>query len=147
MAGMAHLKVTFVAFLLTAGNASAGCVAEPFVRNAGAAIMDAAGKRSAAAFSGVAARYADLNSIALFALGAVRQIHQRIVIGAQRIHPPFQCERALRDRLLSRRILIELCQIAAQLLRGRLIDVHHVACRVALDCDVVLRDGSVHGHV
>lgn len=75
MAGHAvHLKVALVsaALVLLADNAAAGCVAEPFVRNAGAAIMGAARVKSAAAFSGVASRYADLRGIALFALGPHR---------------------------------------------------------------------------
>jgi len=68
------LKVALVSatLLLPAGNAAAGCAAEPFVRNAGAAIMGAARARSATAFSGVASRYADLRSIAIFALGPYR---------------------------------------------------------------------------
>ena len=71
----AHLKVAFVsaALFLSADNAAAAsCAAEPFVRNAGTAIMGAARTRSAAAFSGVASRYADLRGIALFALGPHR---------------------------------------------------------------------------
>jgi ABC-type transporter MlaC component len=53
------------------GKASA-CEAEGFVVNAGKAFMGAARNRSAAAFSGAASRYADLNAIAFFALGANR---------------------------------------------------------------------------
>lgn len=75
MAGSPLLKVAlvFVALLLPAGKAAAGCAAEPFVRNAGAALMGAARARSATAFSGVASRYADLHGIAIFALGPYRQ--------------------------------------------------------------------------
>ncbi len=70
----AHLMVALVAagLLLPADNAEAACVAEPFVRNAGAAIMGAARARSATAFANAASRYADLRSIAIFALGPHR---------------------------------------------------------------------------
>lgn len=50
-----------------------GCEATGFVTNAGKAFMAAANRKSPAAFSGAAARYADLNSIALFALGPYRK--------------------------------------------------------------------------
>jgi phospholipid transport system substrate-binding protein len=70
-----HLRAFAVAaavFLLAPGAVSAACDAEGFVTNAGKAFMGAAKSRSAAAFSGAASRYADLNSIAMFALGANR---------------------------------------------------------------------------
>jgi phospholipid transport system substrate-binding protein len=52
---------------------AATCPAEGFIQNAGAAFMGAARSGSAGAFSGAAARYADLNSIAMFALGPYRK--------------------------------------------------------------------------
>lgn len=50
----------------------AGCPAEPFVRSAGNAFLGAARSGSPSALSGVAARYTDLRSIAMFALGPHR---------------------------------------------------------------------------
>ena len=52
---------------------AASCAAEGFVQNAGAAFMGAARSGSAGAFTGAASRYADLRSIALFALGPYRK--------------------------------------------------------------------------
>ncbi len=52
---------------------AATCPAENFIQNAGAAFMGAAKSGSAGAFTGAAARYADLNSIAMFALGPYRK--------------------------------------------------------------------------
>ncbi len=59
--------------LVLCGPANAGgCSAEPFVKRAGAAFMNAAKTKTPSAFSGVAGRYADLRAIALFALGPHR---------------------------------------------------------------------------
>ena len=52
--------------------ATAACPAEPFVRNAGAAMMGAARSGSPTAFAGVASRYTDMHAIAIFALGQHR---------------------------------------------------------------------------
>jgi phospholipid transport system substrate-binding protein len=52
---------------------AAACPAEGFIQNAGAAFMGAARLGSAGAFTGAASRYADLHSIALFALGPYRR--------------------------------------------------------------------------
>ena len=57
---------------LASGQSHAACPAEPFVKNAGAAMMGAARRKSPAAFAGVAARYTDMHHIALFALGQHR---------------------------------------------------------------------------
>ncbi|NJM30421.1 MAG: ABC transporter substrate-binding protein [Rhizobiales bacterium] len=70
-----HLSALLFSALLAMGATSAShaaCEAEGFVTDAGKAFMGAARSRSAAAFSGAASRYADLNAIALFALGANR---------------------------------------------------------------------------
>jgi ABC-type transporter MlaC component len=63
---------TWVLVFGMSSGSHAACDAEGFVTDAGKAFMGAARSRSAAAFSGAASRYADLNSIALFALGANR---------------------------------------------------------------------------
>jgi ABC-type transporter MlaC component len=52
--------------------AHAGCASEKFVTSAGTAFVNAANAGSAQAFVNAAARYADLRSIALFALGSHR---------------------------------------------------------------------------
>lgn len=52
--------------------ASAKCEAESFVRSAAQAYDRAAGSGSASAFANAAARYADLRSLSLFALGRYR---------------------------------------------------------------------------
>jgi phospholipid transport system substrate-binding protein len=52
---------------------AATCPAEGFIQTAGAAFMGAARSGSASAFTGAASRYADLHSIALFALGPYRK--------------------------------------------------------------------------
>lgn len=73
---MKLLPMLAIAAMLSAGSlnfpSALACDATPFVRNAGAAMMGAARTRSPAAFSGVASRYTDMNSIALFALGQHR---------------------------------------------------------------------------
>ncbi|MGH6855435.1 MAG: ABC transporter substrate-binding protein [Aestuariivirga sp.] len=70
-----YLKALLLAGVIALpGSATAGrCVAESFVKNAGAAIMRAARTGSAEAFSGAASRHADVNVIALFALGPYRR--------------------------------------------------------------------------
>ena len=52
---------------------SATCPAENYIQSAGAAFMSASRSNSAGAFSAAASRFADLHSIALFALGNYRQ--------------------------------------------------------------------------
>lgn len=52
---------------------SATCQAEGYIQNVGAAFMSAARTGSPGAFTGAASRYADLHSIALFALGPYRK--------------------------------------------------------------------------
>jgi ABC-type transporter MlaC component len=49
------------------------CPAEGFIQSAGEAFMGASRRGSAGAFSSAASRFADLHSIALFALGIYRQ--------------------------------------------------------------------------
>jgi phospholipid transport system substrate-binding protein len=66
------LVLAIMAGSATSAVAGANCPAAPFVMNAGAAMQGAARSGSAAAFSGVAARYTDLRGIALFALGPHR---------------------------------------------------------------------------
>ena len=58
---------------LTPHARAANCPAENFIQDAGAAFMSAARAGSPGAFSGAAARYADLRSISLFALGPYRK--------------------------------------------------------------------------
>jgi phospholipid transport system substrate-binding protein len=73
---MKKILTTLLTFsVLTIGSAAsaATCPAEGFIQNAGAAFMGAARSGSAGAFTGAAARYADLNSIAMFALGPYRK--------------------------------------------------------------------------
>ena len=50
------------------------CEASAFINNAGNAFLGAAHRQSASAFSGVASRYTDLRSIAMFALGPHRKL-------------------------------------------------------------------------
>lgn len=69
----ARLVIAFGLLLSGSLVATAGCPAEPFVRNAGNAFLGAARSGSPARLSGVASRYADLRSIALFALGPHRK--------------------------------------------------------------------------
>jgi len=71
----AQLRIAILAcsLLLCAAAADAGtCPAEPFVKNAGAVLMRAARSDSPAAFSGMVQRYADVRSLAFFALGPYR---------------------------------------------------------------------------
>lgn len=73
-----HLvRMMVTLFLLVAGaaaaSAAARCDAANFVIGAGNAIDRAARSRSAAAFSAVVSRYADVNAISLFALGRYRK--------------------------------------------------------------------------
>ena len=49
------------------------CPAESFIQSAGEAFMNASRRGSAGAFSSAASRFADLHSIALFALGSYRR--------------------------------------------------------------------------
>lgn len=66
------LALAMMMGLAANAQAAANCPAGPFVLNAATAIQSAARSQSAAAFSGVAARYTDLRGIALFALGPHR---------------------------------------------------------------------------
>ena len=56
------------------GAAAEKCPASTFINNAGNAFLGAARSNSASAFSGATARYTDLRSIALFALGPHRRL-------------------------------------------------------------------------
>lgn len=71
MRWIAILTVSLL-FLLSFNTAVNACEAQAFINNAGNAMMGAARVGSPKAFSGVASRYTDLNSIALFALGPNR---------------------------------------------------------------------------
>jgi len=53
--------------------AATGCDAEAFVNTAGLAMIRAARQKSATALAGVASRYGDLHSLAMFALGPHRK--------------------------------------------------------------------------
>jgi ABC-type transporter MlaC component len=66
------IALVFVAFSSVSATSHAACDAEGFITNAGKAFIGAARSGSPAAFSGAASRYADLNAIAMFALGANR---------------------------------------------------------------------------
>jgi ABC-type transporter MlaC component len=74
-----HMKLLQAALLtiaiqgLVAVPATAGCDAESFVNNAGNAFLAAARSGTPQAFTSAASRYADLRSIALFALGPHRK--------------------------------------------------------------------------
>jgi phospholipid transport system substrate-binding protein len=57
----------------TQNAAAANCPTESFIQDAGAAFMSAARAGSPGAFTGAASRYADLRSIAMFALGPYRK--------------------------------------------------------------------------
>jgi ABC-type transporter MlaC component len=63
----------FSVLMINPQASAATCPAEGFIQNAGAAFMGAARSGSPNAFTGAAARYADLNSIAMFALGPYRK--------------------------------------------------------------------------
>jgi phospholipid transport system substrate-binding protein len=71
------MKRVMIALLLigTCGGPglAANCPAETLIQNAGAAFMGAARAGSPGAFAGAASRFADLRSIALFALGPYRK--------------------------------------------------------------------------
>jgi ABC-type transporter MlaC component len=56
----------------TASGLATSCPAANIVRDAGRALIGAAHRSSASAFSSVLARYADVNAIAMFALGQYR---------------------------------------------------------------------------
>ena len=66
--------VAVIALLIcsTGPSFAASCPAADIVRNAGSALIGAARRSSAPAFGSVLARYADVNAIALFALGQYR---------------------------------------------------------------------------
>jgi phospholipid transport system substrate-binding protein len=65
--------LSFSALMIAPPAMAATCPAEGFIQNAGAAFMGAARSGNAGAFSGAASRFADLNSIAMFALGPYRK--------------------------------------------------------------------------
>jgi phospholipid transport system substrate-binding protein len=65
--------LTFGLLAITSPASSATCPAEGYIQNVGAAFMSAARTGSPGAFTGAASRYADLRSIALFALGPYRK--------------------------------------------------------------------------
>jgi phospholipid transport system substrate-binding protein len=68
-------KLCLVFLFVALANAPAqACEASAFITNAGNAFLGAARSHSASAFSGVAARYTDLNGIAMFALGPNRKL-------------------------------------------------------------------------
>ena len=70
--------VAFYFILLLGGclpsAAASACAASAFITNAGNAFMGAARVHSASAFSGATARYTDLRSISMFALGPHRRL-------------------------------------------------------------------------
>ena len=66
------VAVIAVLICLTGPSFAASCPVADTVRNAGSALMVAARQSSAPAFDSVLARYADVNAIALFALGQYR---------------------------------------------------------------------------
>ena len=69
-----QLICTIFLVVAYANAAQAGpCPAEAYVQSAGAAFMGAARRGTPGAFSSAASRYADLRSLALFALGNYRQ--------------------------------------------------------------------------
>ncbi len=73
---MKSIRMSAVAMALllgTAAGAQAECPAEGFVLSAGNAFLAAARNGSPSAFTSAAARYADLRSIAMFALGPHRK--------------------------------------------------------------------------
>jgi phospholipid transport system substrate-binding protein len=70
---MRKLCLAFL-FAVLANVPAQACEASAFIANAGHAFLSAARSHSAAAFSGVAARYTDLNGIAMFALGPNRKL-------------------------------------------------------------------------
>ena len=70
--------LVFLFFLLLGaclpGATAKACEASSFITNAGNAFLSAARRQSASAYSGVASRYTDLRSIAMFALGPHRKL-------------------------------------------------------------------------
>src|SRR5688572_6848762 len=76
MVHAARIALAILALILstTAVEAAPSCKGSAVVTDAATAMMGAARKRSPAAFSGVAARYADMHSIAFFALGQHRDL-------------------------------------------------------------------------
>src|SRR3990170_6748329 len=71
---LVFLIILLLGACLTSATATAACPASTFIANAGNAFMGAARVRSASAFSGVAARYADLRGMSMFALGPHRKL-------------------------------------------------------------------------
>jgi ABC-type transporter MlaC component len=71
---LVFLIILFLGACVTSAAATAACPASTFITNAGNAFMGAARVRSASAFSGVAARYADLRGMSMFALGPHRKL-------------------------------------------------------------------------
>jgi phospholipid transport system substrate-binding protein len=67
------LSLVAVAILGAAPTHAANCAAEDFVRSAGNAFLAAARSGTPQAFTSAASRYADLRSIAMFALGPHRK--------------------------------------------------------------------------
>jgi phospholipid transport system substrate-binding protein len=71
---MKFISTLIICTLMFFGPANAAtCPAENFVQNAGNAFMNAANAGTPQAFSTAAARFADLRSVALFALGPYRR--------------------------------------------------------------------------
>jgi ABC-type transporter MlaC component len=71
---LVFLFILLLGACLSSATATAACPAANFITNAGNAFMGAARVRSASAFSGVAARYADLRGMSMFALGPHRKL-------------------------------------------------------------------------
>jgi phospholipid transport system substrate-binding protein len=65
--------LTLGLYLATPQAIATSCPSENFIQDAGAAFMNAARAGSPGAFTGAASRYADLRSIAMFALGPYRR--------------------------------------------------------------------------
>jgi phospholipid transport system substrate-binding protein len=65
--------LTFGLLALASPASADTCAAEGYIQNAGAAFMSAARTGSPGAFTNAASRFADLHSIALFALGPYRK--------------------------------------------------------------------------
>jgi len=71
---LVFLFILLLGACLTSAKATAACPASTFITNAGNAFMGAARVHSASAFSGVAASYADLRGMSMFALGPHRKL-------------------------------------------------------------------------
>ena len=71
---LVFLIILLLGACLTSATATAACPAATFITNVGNAFMGAASVRSASAFSGVTARYADLRGMSMFALGPHRRL-------------------------------------------------------------------------